>query len=298
MIATIRPRDRLIAVVAVCAIFAAMLDGAASASAGTCTGTFQVLNSDRIGSLKLPAGPYTITTAGGLGCQQAASLFNRFLQDWDGVLPGGWKVSGSGFRQGTGEVGFTVGPSRSRPPLPVPAGGEICPGAFTLPSADRILNLRLPAGNYAVQLLTPGSSLSCASAYRYFSIFLRGSYRTPLPSRWTLNAAAASFSRGAVGFRIINAGGSTAGGGRTQGFTCPGTFQVRHSDQIDSLKVPAGRYYLYALGDIGCVEVANRFTSFLAGNRIPPTNWTLNTQTATFLYQGNRGFRVEPVNGV
>jgi hypothetical protein len=272
--------------------------GNASASSTACPGTFQVLNSDRIGTLKLPAGPYTITTSGGVGCRQAATLFNRFLEDWDGILPERWKVSGSGFRQGGGEAGFTVKASKS-PPLPPPPSGQICPGAFTLSVPGRILNLTLPAGNYALQLLTSSRSLSCVAAAREFSAFLSGGSRAPLPSPWTLNAATSTFSKGAgVGFRVIEAGGSTGGGGRTKGVTCPGTFQVLHNDQVNSLKLRAGRYFLYALGDIGCVEVTNRFRSFLTANRIPPTNWSLNTQTATFLYQGNRGFRVEPVNGV
>ncbi len=280
-------------------IFAAALGGPAYASAASCPGTFQVLNSDRIGSLKLPAGPYVITPSGGVGCRQAATLFNRFLEDWDGILPERWKVSGSGFRQSGSQAAFTVKAAKS-PPVPPPSpGGQICPGAFTLTATGRILKLTLPPGNYALQLLNNSPSLSCAAAARQFSAFLSGGSGAALPSPWTLNAATSTFSKGGgVGFRVIEAGGETGGGGRTKGVTCPGTFQVLHNDQINSLKLRAGRYYLYALGDIGCVEVTNRFRSFLSANRIPPRNWTLNTQTATFLYQGNRGFRVEPVNGV
>ena len=59
----------------------------------TCPGTFRVLHSDQIGKLKLPAGPYVITTVGHVNCAQASALFTRFLQDWDGKLPGGWKVN-------------------------------------------------------------------------------------------------------------------------------------------------------------------------------------------------------------
>ncbi len=292
-------RRVLVGFLVACAVFAASLGGAAGASAAGCPGTFQVLNSDRIGSLKLPAGPYAITTAGGVGCSQAATLFNRFLQDWDGILPNRWKVSGSGFRQQGSNAAFTVAPARSAP-IPAPAGyGAICPGAFTVTVTDRIGALTLKNGNYAIQLLSSSSALSCTAANRQLSNFLEASSGSPLPSPWTVNAATATFTRSTgVGFRVIVAGSATGGGGRTVGVTCPGFFQVVHSDRINSLRVPAGRYYLYALGDIGCVEVVNRFRSFLAANGIPPRNWTLNTQTATFLYQGNRGFRVEPVNGV
>jgi hypothetical protein len=292
-------RRFLLGFLCTCAVLAAALGGAATASAASCPGTFQVLNSDRIGSLKLPAGPYAITTAGGVGCAQAATLFNRFLQDWDGILPNRWVVSGSGFRQQGSRAAFTVRAARSAPIPPTPGFGPICPGAFTLTAPDRINALSLRAGNYAVQLLSSSTALSCTTANRQLSNFLAAEPEEPLPSPWTLNASTATFTRSAgVGFRIIVAGSSTSGGGRTVGVTCPGFFQVVHNDRINSLRVRAGRYYLYALGDIGCVEVVNRFRSFLAANGIPPRNWTLNTQTATFLYQGNRGFRVEPVNGV
>ena len=273
--------------------------GAAPAGAAPCSGTFQVLNSDRIGSLKLPAGPYVITPAGGVGCQQAAVLFSRFLQDWDGILPNGWKVSGSGFVKQGSAAAFTVKRASAPPPVP-PAGasGPICPGAFTLTVSQRIASLSLRAGNYAIQLLSTSTALTCAAASRQLSVFLEEE-GAPLPSPWTLETKTSTFTRSAgVGFRIIVAGSSTGGGGRTEGVTCRGTFQVVHNDRINSLRVPAGRYYLYALGDIGCVEVVNRFRSFLQANGIPRKNWSLNAQTATFLYQGNRGFRVEPVSGV
>src|SRR4051812_9404336 len=85
--------------------------GAASPPATSCPGTFQVLNSDRIGPLGLPAGPYAIAPSGGVGCAEAATLFTRFLQDWDGVLPGGWKVAGKGFRRQGSAAAFTVTPA-------------------------------------------------------------------------------------------------------------------------------------------------------------------------------------------
>jgi hypothetical protein len=292
-------RRFLVGSLVACAAFAATLTSSAHAGATSCPGTFQVVNNDRIGSLKLPAGPYVITTTEGVGCQQAAALFNRFLQDWDGVLPNRWKVSEGGFRQQGSSAAFTVN-AASSPPLPAPEGfGQICPGAYTLTTAAKIGSLTLKSGNYAVQLLSNSPALTCPAAYRQLSVYLAGTPGASVSPPWTLDAATATFSRAAgVGFRIINAGGSTGGGGSTVGFTCKGTFQVLHNDRINSLRVPAGRYYLYALGDIGCVEVTNRFRNFLEANGIPPKNWTLNGQTATFLYQGNRGFRVEPVNGV
>ena len=272
--------------------------GAANA-ATTCRGTFQVLNSDRIGSLKLPAGPYVLATSGGVSCAQAVVLFNRFLEDWDGVLPNRWKVSGNGFRQGSSNAAFTVAPYTKLPPGSPSAVGPICPGAFSVTSPDRILGLAFKAGNYSVQLLSSSTALSCAAANRELWNFLHGSPSTPLPRPWTLNAASSTFTRSSgVGFHVLFVGGGTEGGGRTVGFICPGTFQVARRARINSRSVPAGAYYLYGIGDIGCPEIVNRFRSFLGAGRIPPTNWSLNTQIATFLYQGNRGFRVEPVGGV
>jgi hypothetical protein len=294
---------------AIALIAMAMLPALPSAGAGahsavvriasaSCPGTFQVLRNDRVGSLKLPAGPYTITPAGGLSCAAASTLLNRFLQDWDGVLPNRWKVGTGGFQQGAGPVGFSVKPARAVAPNPPPSGGQTCAGSFTLTGPDQILNLELAAGNYSVQLLSQSPLLSCATAFREFSNFLHGNAETPLPSPWTLDAGASTFSRGGgVGFRVLQIGGGTSGGGRTVGFVCPGTFRILHNDQINSLKVKAGSYYLYAIGSLTCKQVANDLALDLAKNRIPP-NWTLNAQTATFLFRTTRGFRVEPVGGV
>jgi hypothetical protein len=296
-----------LALVATLALAAVALPGAAMAAPTTtppatapapagCPGTFQVLNNDRIGTLKLPAGPYTITTSGKVTCGRASTLFNRFLQDWDGVLPSGWKVKGSGFQQGSN--GFSVKRS-SIPPTPPPPNGQTCAGSFTLTGPDRILNMSLAAGNYSVQLLKQGGSLTCVAATRQFSTFLDGTYTTSLPSPWTLDASNATFSRGGgIGFRVVNIGGGTGGGGKTKGSQCPGTFQVMHNDQINALKVPAGNYYIYAIGNLTCGQGMNDFRLDLQKNAIPARNWTLNTRTATFLYLNTKGFRVEPVNGV
>jgi hypothetical protein len=54
-----------------------------------CPGTFRVLNNDRIGSLRLPAGPYIITRLRGsdLSCSQSSQLFRQFLNLPRGNLP-------------------------------------------------------------------------------------------------------------------------------------------------------------------------------------------------------------------
>ena len=56
-----------------------------------CTATFRVLNNDRIGELRIPAGNYRITVRR-MTCQEASDQFRRFLQFPSGNLPDNWKV--------------------------------------------------------------------------------------------------------------------------------------------------------------------------------------------------------------
>lgn len=265
-------------------------------AAATCPGTFQVLHNDRIGTLKLSAGPYTITTSGGITCSQASSLFTRFLQDWDGILPGGWKVKGSGFVRGS--TSFTVKPAKT-PPTPPPPNGQTCPGQFTLRNNDKIGALSLPKGNYVIQLLKKGGTLSCDAADVQFSVFLTKNYKTPLPAPWKLDAATATFSKGGgIGFKVAKGSGGTGGGGSTTGIKCPATFRVVHNDKIGALSVKAGSYWIYAIGALTCQEVTNDFKQALTLGRVPNSNWKLDVQTATFLFLKTKGYRIEPVNGV
>ena len=78
-----------------------------------CPGTFRVLNNDRIGALRLPRGPYTITRLpqGRLSCARASALFRGFLQDFDGVLPRPWLLNprtGTFMRGAGSDTGFRV----------------------------------------------------------------------------------------------------------------------------------------------------------------------------------------------
>ncbi|MDQ3809985.1 MAG: hypothetical protein M3336_06815, partial [Chloroflexota bacterium] len=78
-----------------------------------CPGTFRVLHNDRIGVLRLPAGPYIITIlrGGGLSCSRAATLFSSFLLRPGGSLPRPWVLNAAyaRFTQGrTSSVGFQV----------------------------------------------------------------------------------------------------------------------------------------------------------------------------------------------
>jgi hypothetical protein len=83
---------------------------------GRCRGTFRVDHNDRIGRLRLPAGPYVITRYNGLSCARASSLFSHFLDDFTGALPRPWRlnVQTGTFSRGSGSAkGFRVEPARS-----------------------------------------------------------------------------------------------------------------------------------------------------------------------------------------
>ena len=83
--------------------------------ANRCPASFRVRNNDRIGSLRLRAGRYRITSYGRVNCTAAASLFADFLEHPEGDLPRPWRIDASagGFWRGTGTgTGFRVKPAR------------------------------------------------------------------------------------------------------------------------------------------------------------------------------------------
>jgi hypothetical protein len=77
-----------------------------------CTGTYQVLNNDRIGSLSLRAGAYRITRLSTLSptCRQSAGLLTQFLAFAGGGLPDGWKLlaNDGAFVNGSLSYGFRI----------------------------------------------------------------------------------------------------------------------------------------------------------------------------------------------
>lgn len=194
---------------------AALAPDRADAARTRCNGTFRVLHNDHIGKLSLPKGNYRITilSSGRPSCDQASALFTRFLEDWDGKLPGGWKVGvrdqvfyrapGVGFnvkRVGRGGGGGEGEESGGRGHHP--ANGRFCPGTFRVLNNDRIGPLRLAKGRYWIILLR-NRGLSCKQASRLFTRFLQD-YDGNLPPPWVLEPQTASFLRSAsgVGFRV------------------------------------------------------------------------------------------------
>src|ERR1700712_2274353 len=86
----------LVGLLAAAAALALVARPAGAANPTTCPG-FKVLHDDRIGAATFPAGTYTVTLQDtSLDCKASATLFARFLEDYDGILPKPWTVANEG----------------------------------------------------------------------------------------------------------------------------------------------------------------------------------------------------------
>jgi hypothetical protein len=173
------------------------LAAAGPAAAAGCP-SFRVLHNDRIGAANLPAGNYTVTpnAGSGLSCGDASKLLTRFLEDYDGVLPGGWRV----IPQGTGKASFAKG---TQPGFAVeragggeeggsnPSLGRLCPGSFSVNATTVAGTLRFTKGRFL--LYVPARSLiNCRRASVLFTRFLsQPGGRLPFP--WRLQNQTATF---------------------------------------------------------------------------------------------------------
>jgi hypothetical protein len=180
----------------------AFSERAAAAAPLRCPATFHVLHNDRIGRLKLPQGHYRIRILDDqrLTCQRASNLFAKFLQDFDGNLPGKWRLQVSTatfFKRGT-DVGFRVKKGRRS------GGGgggrhpsgrhETCP-TFRVLHNDRIGTVRFPRGTYQMTAL---GGFSCQKSSNRFADFLQLPEGN-LPGRWRLRGRTGTFMRGQSG---------------------------------------------------------------------------------------------------
>jgi hypothetical protein len=204
---------RLVPICALAALLVAMASPSQAAAARVqCAGTFRVLHDDRIGRLALPRGNYRITilASGRPTCAQAAALFTRFLEDFDGKLPGAWRVGAANttFLRAPG-VGFHVargGGGGGEEETEGGGGGShgalFCPAPFRVLHNDRIGPLRLPKGDYRIVLLQR-RGLACAQASQLFARFLED-FNGVLPAPWVLEPQTGSFRRSAsgAGFRV------------------------------------------------------------------------------------------------
>ncbi len=185
----------------------ASADAAVAAAPARCPATFHVLHDDRIGRLKLPEGHYRIRLLDdqALGCARAAKLFAKFLQDFDGVLPGRWRldVQTATFSKRGTDVGFKVKRARGSSGG---GGGEHpsgphqkCP-TFEVLHNDRIGDVRFPRGTYQMTAL---GGFTCQKAANRFAAFLELPEGN-LPGRWRLRGRTGTFLRGATdkGFQV------------------------------------------------------------------------------------------------
>ena len=175
----------------------------ADAAKAACGSPFTVLHNDRIGALKLPAGQYDITLIqpDRITCARASHLFSRFLQDFNGVLPDGWRlnVAKARFTKGGG-FGFQVAPS-SGGGSGGGGGGQHpsgtttkCP-TFQILHNDLIAGQRFRAGTYQMTAL---GGLACSKASSLLTQFLATS-QNDLPGRWRLDARSGTFLRDGSG---------------------------------------------------------------------------------------------------
>ncbi len=263
-----------------------------------CPGTFQVLHTDTVGSLRLSAGAYQIAVASParLSCARAASDLAEFLRDYDGRLRRPWTVNARqrSFQRGTDRaVSFAL----ARVGAAAAGGGDqpgptanACPGYFDVRHNDHIGTLSVLEDAYRITLLS-ANSLTCAQASRLLTSFLQD-FNGRLGSRWRLNPATATFTRGTstrVGFRIKPAVGRepkpSSGGrypARGQRGECPGTFRVLDNDRIAGLALAAGPYltFTYRGSGVSCREASQLLRTFLSGENVPS------------------GYRVTPATGV
>jgi hypothetical protein len=201
----IEPRRGRIALVALIGLLAAtalalVARPAAAANPTTCPG-FRVLHNDRIGAATFPAGSYTVTLQDtSLNCKSSATLFARFLEDYDGVLPKPWVVSNEGpgkasfLRAITGGTipGFSVeltakseGEGGTSPTL-----GKLCPNTFTVNSTTVVGPLRFTKGAFLIYL-PAGSGITCNRASVLFTRFLGAGGALPAP--WKVLNQTATF---------------------------------------------------------------------------------------------------------
>lgn len=295
------PRIRLL--IALATVLAALAATGGRAQAATCP-TFQVLHADQIGALKLPAGPYAVSTSK-LTCAESTVLFAEFLDDWDGKLRAPWKttVLGTGHgrfaKPGTG-VSFTV----TRTATPSGGGGGhsqalVCASPYRVTRSERIQTLKIKAGRYRITRL--GASISCGKAASLLSTFLRD-FSGPLPGGWTLLPDSAAFVKGSLtnGFLIEpwRASGGNTKPIVTRDTRCPGTFRVVHRDHIGKLQLPGGPYRIYVLkgSSLSCPGASSQFRTFLNSvSGVLPAPWRLDVGTATFRRGSSKtAFRVKP----
>jgi hypothetical protein len=286
----------------------------APTAAGTSTDCplFTVLHDDKIGTLSLPAGVYSVTinTKSTLKCAAASSLFAQFLQDFDGKLSGGWATNpttATFSRSSPRSQSFTVkrvgasAPSgTSVTPSPI---ASVCPAVFQLSHDDHVGALAIPAGKYIIDLIA-ADRMTCDQAASSLASFLQD-YDGTLPRPWFVDTETATFLNGTVndGFELEPLVGpapsTTTFKLPGDGAPCPGTFTVQHDDKIGKLVVNQGPYLFVPLATspLTCDQTVTLIKQFLAApNNALPSPWVVSTKTGTFRKgkSSKTAFRLKP----
>ncbi|MEI7691594.1 MAG: hypothetical protein WCJ50_03595 [Actinomycetes bacterium] len=263
-----------------------------------CTGTYQVLDTARAGTLSLPARAYTLATTADLNCDEAARLLTEFQRTWGTKLQTTWKSV-------TGPVGFSNSAGQRFSVTRAPAAGTsklACP-YLTLVQGTRAGSVYVGAGRYRIS--RSSTSLSCAAAARNFFAL---SYRTGDPDgSWraqSVGTAALQLTRGSTSFTLRRAYPTTSGGGTFPArgeYRCGPFFTVGNNDPIGKkFTVAKGRYAITTFGSTDCAA-AVKILPTLLGKRsgVLPSPWLLRGDTGSFLRSasGSSGFRLSPYLG-
>ena len=282
-----RPKIVCLALV-MCAILGFTTSPSTTAAVARCTSSFTVLHNDRVGALSIPAGQYYLTPVG-LSCAPASEFVARFLDDFDGVLPGGWTPNAANVSFVNTLTSQSISIGSRLPPGP-PSGGR-CPGTFTVQHNDRIGALLLRPGRYAITT----KRLPCSVATSQLAFFLFHDFAGTLPKPWKLNPAVRRFSRGNSSFSVkfVSRSGKSGGGGvhPNLAITCPGTVSLAATTTLGSLIIPAGSYYVNVFSNLSCSAATTLFKQFVTARALP-VQWTLDGDTGTFL-RGKEGFQIE-----
>jgi hypothetical protein len=283
---------------AITVMFAAILAAGltASGSAATNCPSFHVLHNDSIGSVKVPAGMYSVVPTG-VSCKNSSTLIARFLNDYDGVLPGGWVAASSGKTVTFTKTGGTETIEMKRGYSPSSGGSSsrqngLCPGNFTILHNDRVGMMKLKAGQY--KITTKG--LYCWFDASKLAYFLDYTESTKLPSPWTVDAAMMKIQRSPNHYFTLNYLGASGGGGHSiAGKTrCSSKLKVTTASVLAGMSFPLGSYYVNVAPGTTCAGTTSMFSSWLAAGAVN-NSWKVNSQTATFTLN-SKSFQIEPVS--
>jgi hypothetical protein len=275
---------------------AALTAGLSSSAVGATTcPTFTVLHNDQIGSVKIPAGQYTVAPKG-VTCKNSAILIERFLDDYDGILPDGWTVTG-----GSSIVFKKSGTSESitmKRTTVAPSGGGgsdkqngVCPGNFTVLHNDKVGGMSLKAGQY--QITTKG--LYCWFDTQKLAYFLDYNETGKLPSPWTVVPALKKIQRSPNHYFRLKYLGNSGGGGYHPGnmIRCSNTVSVTTAGVLAGMQFPAGKYFVNVAPGTTCAGATSLFTQWLSAGAVN-NSWKVDSQTATFTLN-SKAFQIEPV---